>query len=126
MEVKEFFNKNFTYALIGASNNKEKYGNVILLNLKEAGYNVVPINPKEELIEGLKAYPNLQAYKDNIDVVVFVVPPSITLSVLKSLPQNIDKVWMQPGSSNEECVVYCKEHKLHTIHDMCVMVEKPR
>jgi predicted CoA-binding protein len=48
--------KNNVIALIGASNDPSKYGNKILLDLISKGHNVVPINPKEEEVAGLKSY----------------------------------------------------------------------
>ena len=52
-------NKNNLIALIGASNDKKKYGNKILLDLVSKGHNVVPINPKEDNVAGLKSYNNV-------------------------------------------------------------------
>ena len=45
-------------AVLGASNNPEKYGNVIVRDLDRKGYTVLPINPKEPEIAGLTAYPD--------------------------------------------------------------------
>ena len=52
-------NKNNVIALIGVTNDKNKYGNKILLDLISKGHKVVPINPKEEIIAGLKTYKNV-------------------------------------------------------------------
>lgn len=124
MVIKDFFNKNYTYAIIGASNNPNKYGNRILLDLKQAGYEIIPINPSSKEIEGLRAYKNLSEANKKIDVVIFVVPPHITLEILKNLPSQIKKVWMQPGASNQECIDYCIKNNIEAIHDSCVMIQK--
>ena len=52
-------NKNNLIALVGASNDPTKYGNKILLNLVSKGYNVAPINSKEDTIAGIKSYKNI-------------------------------------------------------------------
>ena len=43
-------------AVVGASNDPSKYGNIIVKNLMAHGYDVVPVNPKEATIAGLPAY----------------------------------------------------------------------
>ena len=58
-------NKNNLIALIGASNDKNKYGNKILLDLVSKGHNVVPVNPKETIIAGLKSYNNVSELSEN-------------------------------------------------------------
>ena len=50
MVLEKLKEENTVIALVGASNDKNKYGNKIYRNLRTKGYNVVPINPKEELI----------------------------------------------------------------------------
>ena len=51
MVLEKLKEKNTTIALIGASNDKNKYGNKIYLDLRKKGYNITPINPKEKTIE---------------------------------------------------------------------------
>ena len=63
-------NKNFLYAVVGASNNEEKYGHKVFKDLLDAGYKVVPINPSEQEILGEKVYPTLSEVRKNIDVVI--------------------------------------------------------
>ena len=77
--------KNNLIALVGASNNKNKYGNKILLDLLEKNYNVVPINDKEDSIAGLKTYSRVQDLPYHPSIINFVVPPEIGLSITKEL-----------------------------------------
>ena len=42
-------------AIVGASQSPEKYGNIILRNLRRKGFTVVPVNPGLETVEGLRA-----------------------------------------------------------------------
>ena len=77
--------KNNLIALVGASNNKNKYGNKILLDLLEKNYNVVPINDKEDYIAGLKTYSRVQDLPYHPSIINFVVPPEIGLSITKEL-----------------------------------------
>lgn len=116
-----------TYAVVGASNSKEKYGNKVFLDLMEAGHVVIPINPREETIEGVRAYPSLKDYAGRIDIVVTVVPPKITEAIVEECRQlGIRTIWMQPGSESQEAVRRCEEHGIRAIHNACIMIERKR
>lgn len=120
--LQDFFNKEFTYAVIGASNNPEKYGFKIVESLQKAGFKVIPINPKEEEILGIKAYSSLVEVKETIDVVDFVVPAHITLKTLEEVKQlGISKVWFQPNSFDENCEKFCKRNTISYLKDFCLL-----
>ena len=115
----------YTYAVIGASNNPAKYGHQVLKDLLNNGYKAIPINPKEKIILGQKAYSNLSGLKQKIDVAIFVVPPKITEKILKTIKNyNITKVWLQPGSESETAVKFCQANNINCIHNACIMLEK--
>mgnify|MGYP000338321727 CR=1 FL=1 len=46
MVLEKLKSENVKIALVGASNDKGKFGNKIYLDLKLKGYDVIPINPK--------------------------------------------------------------------------------
>ena len=123
--TEDFINKTHTYAIVGASNNPTKYGYKVLKNLRESGYTVIPINPKEDNIQGIKAYKTLKSYNSKINVVIFIVPPPVTEKVLEELNLlKIKKAWMQPGSESKKAISYCKIHNIDCIHDTCIMLQK--
>ena len=72
-------------AVVGASREPGKIGNVILRNLLEGGYQgkVYPINPKSEDIVGLKSYPSVTAVKGQVDCAVVCVKKEFTLQVVE-------------------------------------------
>lgn len=117
---------NFTdksYAIIGASNDTDKYGNKVFKDLQSAGYTVIPINPKQTEIEGVKAYKKVTEVPEKIDVAVLVVPPKVSLAVLPEIKEKgIKEVWFQPGSESDEAILYCTKNKIQATHNMCIMV----
>ena len=117
--------KKYAYAIVGASNNTDKFGYKVLLDLLEAGFNAIPINPKREYIEDIKVYHFLRDVPQKIDVAIFIVPPIVTEKVLLEVKElGINKVWMQPGSSSEDAIKYCEENSIDCMHDVCVMIQK--
>ena len=92
-------------AIIGASNNKKKYGYKAVRAYDEAGYVVFPINPKEEQIAGIKAYKSVLDIKENIDTASFYVPPQIGEIVAKEVvKKRIKKVFLNPGSESDKLI----------------------
>ena len=105
--------KEYTYVVIGASNNPDKYGHKVAKDLLERGYKVFLINPKEETILGQKVYKNMPEVEldgHKIDCAVFVVPPYITLEIIKKISTvKLKLIWMQPGSESEQAIKLCEE-----------------
>ncbi|EHQ87348.1 CoA-binding protein [Desulfosporosinus youngiae] len=120
--VNELLNQK-TWAVIGVSNNKTKYGYKVYDQLKKLGYSVFAINPGLESIDGDPCYPSLTALPKKPDAVSVVVPPKITEQVVKECNDlGISKVWMQPGSESNNAIQDGKEHGITVIHHECVLI----
>ncbi len=115
--------KNNLIALVGASNDRNKYGNKILLDLLSKNYNVVPINQKEDTIAGLKAYTKVQDLPSRPSIINFVVPPEIGLDITKELvEEGYDHFWYQPGAESEDLTNLLTQKNKDFIDDKCIMV----
>ena len=125
MVLKKLKERNATIALIGASNNKNKYGNRIYLDLRSKGYHVIPINPKEELIEGDKAYRTIEEMETLPDIANFVVPPPIAMKIAQHIADlGIKHLWFQPGSESDELEDWLKNTDgIKYLINSCIMVE---
>lgn len=125
--IKRAVKKENIIAIVGASNNSSKYGYRIYKDLKDAGYKLYPVNPREEQIQGDKAYPNIGSLPEKPDVVDIVTPPQATEKVVReAVDQKIDVVWMQPGAESKEAIDYAREHGVSVIHNACIMIERKR
>ncbi|MGI5897578.1 MAG: acetate--CoA ligase family protein [Candidatus Dojkabacteria bacterium] len=71
-------------AIVGASADLEKIGAVLLKNLITDGYNgkIYPINPKYEELQGRKAYPDILAVEEDIDLVCIAIPRQFVETVI--------------------------------------------
>jgi len=111
------------FAVVGATTDTNKYGNEIFRNLTSRGYEVYPVNPRLKELEGTKCYPNLSNIPVKVDVVDFVVRPSVTEEILKECKElELDRIWLQPGSESEAAVDFCNENNLKVVHGVCVML----
>ncbi|MCA9377142.1 CoA-binding protein [Candidatus Nomurabacteria bacterium] len=114
--------KKLTYAIVGASNDVSKYGYKVLKNLKDSGFHVIPVNLKEDKILDLPVSHSLSEIEPKPDVVVTVVPPTVTMDIVKQVVDlGIGSVWMQPGSESDEAIAYCEENGVSVISGACIM-----
>lgn len=112
------------YAVVGASNNKDKYGYKVFKFLENHNIKVYPINPNASQIEGTNCYGKLSELPEKIDVVVTVVPPQISKKIAEEAGAlEIEYLWMQPGSEFENAELYCEKLGLKCIVNECIMVE---
>jgi len=106
------------WAVVGATNKKNKYSYKIVKTLKENGYNVYPINPEFEEIAGLKCYDKLSSVEHNIDVVDLIVKPEIGIKIMKEIKElKIENVWLQPGARSKEIKKFAAENKINIVED---------
>jgi predicted CoA-binding protein len=110
-------------AVVGASGKRKKFGNVVLKELGAKGYEVYPVNPRAEEIDGHRCYPNLAAVAELVDGAVLVVPPKQTEKVVREAAEvGVCRVWMQQGAESEEAVRLCRQHGIEEIHGECILM----
>ena len=113
--------------VVGASNNPKKFGYKIVKNLKEKGFNVIPINPNEKEILGLAVYSSISEFvkvnpSKKINWVDIVVPPKIALKVLQEINTlGLTNIWFQPGSESIEAINFCEQNNINCAHHACIM-----
>jgi len=96
-------------AVIGASSNRNKFGNRAVRAFHQQGYTVVPINPHEAVVEGLTTYPSVLDVPGTIDMASFYLPPEIGLQVIEEVAQKgIAEVWLNPGADSEALIARAK------------------
>src|SRR5207247_9958276 len=92
-------------AVIGASSNPQKFGNRAVRAFRRQGYTVVPINPHEDEVEGLKTYASVLDVPDTIDMATFYVPPEIGEQVIEDVARRkIAEVWLNPGAESDALI----------------------
>ncbi len=104
-----------TVAVIGASSNRDKFGNKALRAFAKRGYTVIPINPNEREVEGYRTYPSVLDVPGQIDLATVYVPPQAGVTVMEQLAQKgVAEVWLNPGADGDEVVARARELGLRT------------
>ena len=92
-------------AVIGASSNRQKFGNRAVRAFQQQGYTVIPINPHETSVEGLKAYASVLDVPGPVDMASFYVPPDVGEQVIEDVAKKgITEVWLNPGAESDALV----------------------
>jgi predicted CoA-binding protein len=114
-----------SFAVVGASNDRSKYGNIVLRAYWDRGLRAVPVNPREEVVEGVPAKPDLLALDGPVHGVSIVTPPAVTESVVdQAIKAGVTRLWMQPGAESDRAVRRAEEAGLSVISGgPCILVE---
>ena len=111
-----------TVAVVGASNDPEKYSNEVATYLKEQGYHVIPVNPTEEEVLGERAYDTVDEVPEKVDVVDVFLPPEKTPEIAEDAVRAGAKVlWLQEGIKNSEARRIAEEGGLTYVEDRCML-----
>ena len=81
----EMFFKPQSVAVIGASTNPKKDGNLILQNILDSEFagSIYPVNPGADQVLGLKAYPSVVAIPGPVDLAVMIVPAQVCIQAME-------------------------------------------
>ena len=91
-----------TVAVVGASNDPEKYSHEVASYLIEQGCRIIPVNPTDEEVLGERAYETLDQIPEEVDVVDVFLPPEKTPEIAEDAVQAGTKaLWLQEGIENE-------------------------
>lgn len=111
-----------TVAVIGASSNRDKFGNKALRAFENQGYTVIPINPNEKEVEGHAAYASVLDVPGAIDVATLYIPPRYGVRVMEQLAQKgVAKVYLNPGADGSEVVKRARELGLNAIQTCSII-----
>lgn len=103
-------------AVIGASSNRNKFGNKALRAFEHQGYTVIPINPNESEVEGHRTYASVLDVPGAIDMATVYVPPEVGVRVMEDLAKKeIPEVWLNPGADDPTVVSRARALGLRTI-----------
>ena len=102
--IDEFLN-GAPHAVVGASQDRSKYGNKVLRAYLQTNRTVYPVNRTADMVEGLKAYPSLADLPEAVYGVSIITPPRVTETVVEQAGKlGIRNIWMQPGAESDSAI----------------------
>ena len=118
-------------AVTGVSRAPKDHGaNVVFKRLRERGYEVFPINPNSDEVEGDPAFHDLKSVPGGVDGVVIATSPAHAEETMREcVDLGIDRVWMHrgpgAGSVSAEATRYGREHGVTVIDGGCPCMFDP-
>ncbi len=103
-------------AIIGASNNRAKFGNKAVRAFAAKGYTVYPVNPHEGVVEGIPAFKRVLDVPVRPEMISVYVPPAILLGLLPEIAaKGCDELWLNPGTESEPVLAEAERLGLNVI-----------
>lgn len=110
-----------TIAVVGLSDDPSRTSHRIAAYMQEAGYRVIPINPRIESALGEKAYSSLGEVEERVDIVnVFRRSEDIPALVDEAIEKHPRAFWMQKGISNPASARRLEDAGVTTIQNLCI------
>jgi len=122
-QIDEFL-KSKIFGVVGASTNRDKYGNKVLRCYLQHNLQVIPVNPKEPVIEGVPCMATVMDLPADVKSISVITPPHVTDEVVKmAILKGIENIWMQPGAESSVAIALCRENNINVIADgSCILV----
>lgn len=110
-----------TIAMVGASSNPDRTSHVIMKQLLDAGYHVIPVNPKETEILGQKVYAALADIPEKVEIVDVFRKSEDTPGIAdEAMAIGAKALWLQLGVTSEDAASRAKAGGLTVVMDKCI------
>jgi predicted CoA-binding protein len=114
-------------AVVGLSADEFKSSNRVASYMKEQGYRIIPVNPRESNILGETCYASLSDVPEKIDVVdIFRKAEDVPPVVDEAIKVGAKAVWMQEGIVNETAAQKARDAGIKVVMDKCMLKEHIR
>ena len=123
-EAAEDFLSQRRIAVAGVSHDSRQPANLIYRRLRDTGHEVFAVNPNADAVEGASCFDSVTAIPGGVDGVVIVTPADASVDVASDCATaGVPRVWLHrgigPGSSSEQAVEFCHEHRISVIPGGC-------
>jgi len=110
-------------ALVGASRSGASFGNTVLKELKNKGYEILPVHPEADVVDGMDCRRRLSELPGDVTALVVVVPPTETERVVEDAARvGLKRVWLQQGAESPEAIDSCRRHGIDVVHGECILM----
>ena len=112
-----------TVAVVGAGNNRSKYGNKAVRAYLRKGWTVYPVNPTEPVVEGLPTYARVEDIPGPVDRVSMYVPAAVGIGLLPGFAQKgVRELFVNPGAESDALIAEAERLGLSPIQ-ACSIIE---
>jgi len=114
-------------AMVGLSVNPFRPSHFAAIYLLAAGYDVIPVNPREKEVLGRPSYASLRDVPGPVEVVdIFREPSAVPAIVEHAIAIGAKVIWMQLGVIHEPAAERARAAGLEVVMDRCMKIEHAR
>ena len=111
-------------AMVGVSRDSKDFSRTLYRELRSRGYDMVPVNPQADEVEGDRCYAHVSDIEQSVDGVFVMTPPAACDSVVKDCAKaGVPRVWMYRGAgagcATDTAVRFCREHDIKVVPGEC-------
>jgi predicted CoA-binding protein len=123
-QIKEIVQMYKKVAVVGLSSDQTRPSNAVAKYLQRKGFKIIPVNPNETEILGEKAYPNLNAIPEKVEIVdIFRRPEQVPPIIDEAIKIKALVVWMQEGVINHPAALKASQNGVVVVMDRCMLKE---
>ncbi|GIN59717.1 CoA-binding protein [Lederbergia ruris] len=123
-KIAEILHKAKRIAVVGLSNQPSRTSYSVAKAMKDAGYEIIPVNPTVDEVFGIKAVPSLREIHGHIDIVNIFRRPEYLPELAKEFDEiDADVFWAQLGIENQEAYDFLTKKGYTVIMNRCIKVE---
>jgi len=112
-----------TLAIAGVSRSGKGFGNSVLKDLTEKGYEMHAVHPEVDEVGGFRCYQSIAELPEEVGGLVLVVPPDQSEKLVREAKgAGISRVWMQQGAESADAIRFCEENGIDAVHGECIMM----
>ncbi len=121
-EIQDFLEPK-KFAVAGASRNPKKFGGSVFKELKEKGYELYPVNPHADEIQGIKCYHSIESLPGDVRHLFIVTPRQETAQIVNAaVKTGMKMIWIQQKSETPEAVKIVEDAGISLIYKKCIMM----
>jgi hypothetical protein len=110
-------------AIAGASRSLKKFGGTVFKELHENGFELYPVNPNADEIQGVKCYKSVEELPPDAEHLYIVTPNYETELVANAaIRKRIKMIWIQQKSETSGAVKSIEEAGIPLIYNKCIMM----
>jgi predicted CoA-binding protein len=111
-------------AVVGVSRNPKDFNTRLFLDLRQAGYDAVPVNPHAKTVGDVPCFDRVQAISPPVDGVLILTPATTTEAIVRDcLAAGVRRVWMYRavglGAVNQSAIALCEKNGVRVVAGGC-------
>ena len=111
------------FALIGLSRDPKKFSRAVFKELHAKGFDIYPVNPNMDDVEGIKCYHDVSDLPENVKHALFMTPKANTAGAVEHAIHNgLTHIWIQQGAETKDAIEAARQHGVKLVYGACIMM----